>query len=94
LIFTIAVSNPKLEKTQGLGLHAYSRLGLEKIGELNLDWAERNIIIRSKDLMSSERIAYLIYSEFCYFFGVRSDELWYINKNTQEIDKTEFTKET
>jgi len=97
LIFTIAVSNPKSAPHETnnkgvLGLQAYDGRGVEKAGELNLEWAERNIVIRAEGDMSPERITYLIYAEFCYFFGVRSDELWYVNNDTREINKDVFIK--
>ncbi len=94
LIFTIAVSNPRAVgkyEDANLTLAAYDGIGVENRGELNLDWAERTITVRAEDGVTKERAAYLIYSEFCYFFGVRSDELWYITKN-QEIDKEVFVR--
>lgn len=95
-IFTIAVSNPKSEHHKDgkrvLGLQAYDGIGVEKAGELNLEWAERNIVVRVDGNMTTEKIAYLIYAEFCYFFNVRSDELWYVNNDTREISKDVFIK--
>lgn len=84
LLFTIAVSNPRPSSKIDNGsllLAAYNGLGTEKAGELNLEWVERNIVVHTEDSISSDQIAYLIYSEFCYFFGSRSDELWYVNKD-------------
>jgi Arc/MetJ-type ribon-helix-helix transcriptional regulator len=95
-IFTIIVSNPQPERhtdnKKALRLSAYDGMFTDDAGELNLEWAERNIVIKVDDNLSIERVAYLIYSEFCYFFGVRSDELWYVNKDTQEINKEVFLK--
>ncbi len=92
-VFTIAVSNPQTDgqNKKALELMAYDGIGTEKAGKLELEWVERNIVIREKNI-SVERIAYLIYSEFCYFFGARSDELWYVNKDNREINKSVFLK--
>ena len=93
-VFTIAISNPQPDgqNKKALELMAYDGVGTEKAGKLELEWAERNIVIQEKDAMSVERIAYLIYSEFCYFFGARSDELWYVNKDNREINKSVFLR--
>jgi Arc/MetJ-type ribon-helix-helix transcriptional regulator len=93
-IFTIAVSNPRSQsrKPSSLSLLAYDGIGVEEVGELHLETAERNIVVRAEDNLTVEQIAYLIYSEFCYFFGVRSDEMWYVKKDSREIDKETFLK--
>lgn len=95
-IFTIAISNPQSapheKDKKALKLMAYDGIGTEEAGELELEWVERNIVVGKKDAMSVERIAYLIYSEFCYFFGARSDELWYVNKDNREINKSVFLR--
>lgn len=94
-IFSIAVSNPQPEDLSEplniLKLLAYNGASMRETGDgLALDWAQRDIFITTGSQASLERIAYLLYSEFCYFFGVRSDELPYVNKKTQEIDKSKF----
>jgi len=96
-IFTIAVSNPGAapsEKTnKTMGLCAYNGRWMEETaGTLSLDWVERNIVINKDSDISTERIAGLIYSEFCLFFGFRSDELLYVNKDTLEMDADFFKK--
>lgn len=95
-IFSIAVSNPMPEgqviNKKTLELQAYDGLGTEKVGKLELEWVERNIVVKVSDKLTVERIAYLIYSEFCYFFGNRSDELWYVNNDSREIDKNVFLR--
>ena len=94
-IFTIVVSNPAAnnKSVNSLGLTAYDGFGMENTsGTLNLDWAERNIVIVKDDNLTIEKIAGQIYSEFCYFFGARSDEIWYINKETMEMNTDYFKK--
>ena len=94
-IFTIVVSNPAPndKRVQALGLTAYDGFGMENTtGTLSLDWAERNIIVAKDEDLSVEKIAGLIYSEFCYFFGARSDEIWYIDKETMKMQTDVFKR--
>lgn len=90
-IFTISVSNPNREK---LSLHAYDGFSTEKVGEMKIDWAVRDNVIKTEDKLTNERIAYQIYSEFSYFFGLRSDQFWYVDHKKREIDKSSFLKQT
>ncbi len=90
LIFTIVVSNPG---RQQLKLHAYDGVSTDEVGVLDLEWAERSIVIVNPDAMSDMKIAYQIYAELCYFFGIRTDQFWYVNKDKQEIDKENFIRQ-
>lgn len=93
MIFSIVVSNPSSQESpekSSVTVQAYDGFGIEKVGEFNSPWAERNIVIRKGDNMSAERISYLIYAEFSHFFGIRGDELWYVNKEKREINKSDF----
>lgn len=96
LIFTIAVSNPQATPSERnkkpLKLSAYNGGWAEDAGEFTMDWAERNVVIRAEDNLSVEQIAYLIYAEFCYFFGNRGDELWYVKEGSREINTEVFLK--
>lgn len=94
-IFSIAISNPQAEDYPEnpivLKLHAYNGASMRETGDgFSLEWGQRDIFARFANNVSIERIAYLLYSELCYFFGVRSDEIPYINKKTLEIDKSKF----
>lgn len=91
IIYTVAVSNPTAHDEKFVNLQAYDGLSTDKVGELTIDWAQRNITLNPGDSLSNERIAYLIYSEFSYFFGLRGDELWYVDKDKQEINKERFS---
>ncbi|MEK9196183.1 MAG: hypothetical protein AAB914_02325 [Patescibacteria group bacterium] len=90
MIFTIVISNPNRES---LKLHAYDGISTEEVGILNLEWAEHNVIVVNPDTMSDMKIAYQIYAELCYFFGIRTDQFWYVNKVKQEIDKEAFIRQ-
>lgn len=92
-IYSIAVLNPGSEDDPApvLRLMGYNGVSMREVGTgLGMEWVERHVVSHSASRLSIERIAYLLYSEFCYFFGVRSDELPYVNKKTQEVDKSKF----
>lgn len=91
-IYKISISNPSLHDKNLVDVQAYDGLGTDKVGELTIDWVERDIVVRSNDDLSAKKIAYMIYSEFSYFFGMRGDELWYVDKSIQEMDTSNFTK--
>ena len=90
MIFTIVISNPG---RQSVKLHAYDGISTDEVGVLDLEWAERNVVIDNPDVMSDMKIAYQIYAELCYFFGIRTDQFWYVNKDKQEIDKENFIRQ-
>lgn len=90
LIFTVAISNPT---TKPLKLHAYDGLGTDKVGELELEWAERNIIIINPGTVTDMKMAYQVYAELCYFFGMNTNEFWYVDKDKLEVRKEDFVKQ-
>lgn len=90
MIFTVALSNPA---RQAVKLHAYDGVGTNEVGTLELEWAERSIVVTNPDAVSDMKIAYKIYAELCYFFGIRSDQFWYVHKDKQEMNKDYFLKQ-
>jgi len=89
-IFTLTIVNP-LDKPVNL---MAGRYGTDKIGELGLAWAERDIVIVNPGAVSDMRMAYQIYAELNYFFGVRTDHFWYADSKKQEMNKEDFVKQS
>lgn len=92
LIYTIAISNP-LSSSKPLALRAYDGISTDEVGELELEWVERNIIIVNPETLPDMKIAYQIYAELCYFFGLKTDQFWYVNHEKQEIRKEDFIRQ-
>lgn len=92
LIFRIRFMNPNKDKVI-LKLVRKDGLPFPKTtGEIHLDLADREILVDLDENFKFEKIAYLLLAEFFYFFGLRDDEFWYINKETKEVN-LEFFKD-
>ncbi len=88
-IFTITISNPTGNPVKvNAGYY-----GVDEVGALEIEWAERNIVIVNPNSVSDMKIAYQIYAELCYFFGMTTEKFWYVNHGKQEINKDDFIKQ-
>ncbi len=85
IIFKIEIFNPN--KT-ALGLKNIVRNfpWPESVGEMHLDFAQREIVIPVTKDSKFEKAAYAILSELFFFFGLSEDRFWYVNKETKEVD--------
>ena len=89
IIFKIEIFNPN--KT-ALGLKNIVRNfpWPESVGEMHLDFAQREIVIPFSKDFKFEKAAYNILAELFFFFGLSEDRFWYVNKETKEVDLNFF----
>jgi Arc/MetJ-type ribon-helix-helix transcriptional regulator len=85
LIYKIRIFNPKRKRLELVSINTFRN----KLGELPLDLADREIYI-PLDGQSPEKIAYLIWAEFNYLFGISEDQFWYTKRETKEMDFNVF----
>jgi len=83
-IYKIRIFNPKRKKLELVAINTFR----DKLGELPLDLADREIYIPSGQ--SPEKMAYLIWAEFNYLFGISEDRFLYVNRTNKTINFDEF----
>jgi len=91
VIFKIQVLNPKKEPVLLINAargHPWS----QKAGEINLDLADREVLVSLDKNFKLEKAAYKLLAEFFYFFGLKEDQFWYVKKEGKEVD-IEFFKQ-
>ena len=85
LIFKIEVFNPD-KKPLGLKNIIRNFPFPESVGEMHLDFAQREIVVPFNSESKFEKTAYSVLAELFYFFGLSQDHFWYVNKESKEID--------
>lgn len=79
IIYKIRIFNPKRKKLELIAINDFR----DKLGELALDLADREIYIPSG--LTPEKIAYLIWAEFNYLFGISEDRFFYADRTNKAM---------
>ena len=102
--FTSKISEHLAKKPSGIIYKIHIFKPERKIIELVLDinWissagrldflgpaVDRDVFIK-KDGQTPEMIAYKIWAEFCYIFGITEDHFWFVNKQEKTMDFNTF----
>ena len=87
LVYKVRIFNPKRKHLELISLGTFR----DKMGELTLDYADREIFI-IVDKSSPENIAYNIWAELNYLFGVSEDHFSFVKKEEKLMNFEEFTK--
>ncbi|KKQ26432.1 MAG: hypothetical protein US39_C0001G0186 [Microgenomates group bacterium GW2011_GWC1_37_12b] len=74
LIYNIRIFNPKRKLLKLTSINMFR----DDIGELSLDLADREVFLTGK-IMSPEKIAYDVWAELNYLFGISDDRFLYVN---------------
>ncbi len=88
LIYKIRIFNPKRKQLELVSINTFR----DKLGELPLDLADGEIYV-PLDGQSPEKIAYLIWAEFNYLFGISEDLFMYTDRGTKIMNFSEFSKQ-
>ena len=87
LVYKVRIFNPKRKHLELISLGTFP----DKLGELTLDYADREVFILI-ERSSSEKIAYSIWAELNYLFGVSEDHFSFVNKTEKLMNFEEFVK--
>ncbi len=87
ILYKVQIYNPKRKTLELASINMFR----EKVGELKMDFVDREVFI-SLENMSAEKIAYLIWAEINYLFGVSEDRFQYVDKSDQSMRFEEFIK--
>lgn len=87
IIYKIRIFNPKRKHLELVAASTFR----EKLGELTLDLADRELFIAREDL-EPQKIAYLVWAEFNYLFGISEDHFLYVNKEKKLMDFEKFSE--
>lgn len=87
LIYKIRVFNPKRKHLELISISTFS----DKLGELTMDFADREVFLENENT-SAEKIAYAIWSELNYLFGVSDDQFLYVDRSKKTMNFGEFVK--
>lgn len=84
IIYKIRIFNPNRKMLELVAINTFR----DKLGELPLDLADREIYIPTDQ--PPEKIAYLIWAEFNYLFGISEDRFLYVNRSDKTMNFDEF----
>lgn len=84
IIYKIRIFNPKRKMLELVAINTFR----DKLGEIPLDLADREIYIPFG--LAPEKIAYLIWAEFNYLFGISEDRFFYANRSDKTMKFDEF----
>lgn len=85
LIFKIRIFNPKRKQLELISINMFH----DKLGGLSLDLADREIYLSTEN-QSPEKIAYYIWAEFNYLFGISEDHFLFVSKEDKKMDFDKF----
>ncbi len=89
IIFKIEIFNPN-KTVLGLKNIVRNFPWPEAVGEMHLDFAQREIVIPFSKDFKFEKAAYNILAELFFFFGLSEDRFWYVNREIKEVDLNFF----
>lgn len=87
IVYKIRIFNPDRKHLELVAANTFR----EKLGELTLDFADREVYIAREDL-EPQKIAYLVWAEFNYLFGISEDHFHFTNRDKKLMDFEEFNK--
>lgn len=89
IIYKIRVFNPKRKQLELISTGMFR----ESLGELMLDLADREVFLTNEDF-KPEKIAYAIWAEFNYLFGISEDHFVFVNREEKLMNFEEFAEKT
>lgn len=86
LIYKVRVFNPKRKHLELVSINMFR----ETLGELTMDYADREVFIRLSENSTPEKIAYTIWAELNYLFGISEDHFLYVDRSNRVMDFNSF----
>lgn len=86
LIYKVRIFNPKRKHLELVSINMFR----ETLGELTMDYADREVFIKFSGDAAPEKIAYAIWAELNYLFGISEDHFLYVNKSNRLMDFNSF----
>lgn len=86
-IYKIRIFNPRRKQLRLISIGTFR----ESLGELMLDLADREAFIANESF-KPEKIAYAIWAEFNYLFGVSEDRFIYTNQESKLMSFEQFSE--
>jgi len=87
IVYKIRIFNPKRKHLELTSINMFK----EKMGELTLDLADREVFITSENF-KPEKIAYAIWAEFNYLFGISEDHFVYVDRGAKLMNFEQFSE--
>lgn len=85
LIYKVRIFNPERKQLELVSTGTFPMI----LGELHMDLADREIFLLNKNL-APEKIAYNIWAEFNYLFGLSEDKFWHVDMVNKLMKFSEF----
>ena len=87
IIYKIRIFNPKRKQLVLVSTGTFR----DSLGRLMLDLADREVFLANEDL-KPEKIAYAIWAEFNYLFGISEDHFIYTNREGKLMNFEQFAE--
>lgn len=87
LVYKIRIFNPKRKHLELISMGTFR----DKLGELTLDYADREVFVLIEGSFP-EKIAYSIWAELNYLFGVSEDHFSFVKEAEKSMNFEEFVK--
>lgn len=87
IVYKIRIFNPKRKHLELTSINMFK----EKMGELTLDLADREVFITTEN-STPEKIAFTIWAEFNYLFGISEDHFVYVDRGAKLMNFEQFSE--
>lgn len=87
IVYKIRIFNPMRKHLELTSINMFR----DTLGELTLDLADRELFITSENF-APEKIAYAVWAEFNYLFGISGDHFLYVNRDTKMMNFETFAE--